>query len=144
MLQLSITKISLKIIYQEFLWNLPDANELNNYINPLYAELFWGNVKKSLHLLSFLDNGMGHRFYWPFSVNKSYYYYYWRQKFSKIFHTLYQGCWWPSDTRSQSISSHGIDLVFFPEYSRLSTTRVNQHLACQDVNLMKHKFIFTF
>ena len=28
-----------------------------------------------------------------------------------LFHSQYHGCWWPGDARSQSISSHGIDLI---------------------------------
>ena len=36
----------------------------------------------------------------------------------------YHSCWWPGDTRSQDISSHGIDLVC-PEYSGFSTRRIN-------------------
>ena len=35
----------------------------------------------------------------------------------------YHGCWCPGDTRSQGISSHGIDLVF-PEYSGFNKRRV--------------------
>ena len=35
----------------------------------------------------------------------------------------YHGCWWPGDGRSQTISSHGIDLVL--EYSGIST-RTNE------------------
>ena len=36
----------------------------------------------------------------------------------------YHGCWCPGDSCPQGISSHGIDIVI-PEYSSLSTTRVN-------------------
>ena len=28
-----------------------------------------------------------------------------------ILHRQYQGCWWPGDTKSQGISSPGIDLI---------------------------------
>ena len=37
----------------------------------------------------------------------------------------YHGCWWPGDGRSQTISSHGIDLVL--EYSGISTWRPPQY-----------------
>ena len=30
-----------------------------------------------------------------------------------IQYSQYHGCWWPGDTRSQDISNHGIDLLFF-------------------------------
>ena len=40
-----------------------------------------------------------------------------------ILHSQYHGCWWPDDTRSQIISSHGIDLNL-PEYSYSSTRSV--------------------
>ena len=39
-----------------------------------------------------------------------------------ILHSLYHGCWWPGNARSQGISIHGIDLpVVIPEYSCLTT-----------------------
>ena len=50
-----------------------------------------------------------------------------------ILHNQYHGSWWPGDTRSQGISSHGIDIVFlsshgidivFPKYSNISTRTV--------------------
>ena len=40
-----------------------------------------------------------------------------------ILHCQYHGCWNPGDTRSQSISSHSIDLDC-PEYAGLSTKKV--------------------
>ena len=39
-------------------------------------------------------------------------------------YSQYHGCWWPGDMRSQSISSHGIDLVCW-DYSGFSTKRFN-------------------
>ena len=41
-----------------------------------------------------------------------------------VLHAQYHDCWWPGDTRSQVISSNGIDLVIL-EYSHPSTTGVN-------------------
>ena len=40
-----------------------------------------------------------------------------------ILHIQYHGCWWPSDTRSQGISSHHIDVVL-PDYSSFCIIRV--------------------
>ena len=41
-----------------------------------------------------------------------------------ILYSQKHGCWWPSDRRSQVISSHGMNLVL-PEYSNISTKGVN-------------------
>ena len=49
-------------------------------------------------------------------------------------HSQYHGCWWPGNTRSQDISSHGID----QEYSGLSTARVKDWLRSSDA-IWRHK-----
>ena len=45
----------------------------------------------------------------------------WKRKIGiNNIHTQYSDCWWPSDTRSQGISSHGTDIVI-PDKSSFST-----------------------
>ena len=44
-------------------------------------------------------------------------------------YSQYHGCWWPGDARSQVISIHGIDLVFFLEFSSFCTRRVKLDLS---------------
>ena len=41
-----------------------------------------------------------------------------------ILYSQYHGCWWPDDTQSQGIISHGSDLVC-PKYSGFSTRGTN-------------------
>ena len=45
----------------------------------------------------------------------------------------YVGCWWPGDSSSWGISSHGIDLIF-PEYTGFSCIRVNVEQRHTDGN----------
>ena len=62
----------------------------------------------------------------------------WQHSWLKSFHMegkdlcdiyiQYYGCWWPGDSRSQGINSHGIVLVL-TDYSGLNTTRANMYLV---------------
>ena len=47
----------------------------------------------------------------------------------QITYSQYHGCWWSGDTRSQSISNHGIDLVC-PKYLASAWKRLKTKGAC--------------
>ena len=50
----------------------------------------------------------------------------WGRKFPSLPYIQYHGCWWPVDTKSQSISSHDIDLVRM-EYTGFNSVGFKNH-----------------
>ena len=48
-----------------------------------------------------------------------------QNRYPFMLHSLYHGCWWPGDARSQGISSHGIAEHICPAYYSFSTNRVD-------------------
>ena len=67
------------------------------------AELFWEIIKVHLHFLLFPNTEMVQLLVVEnlFVEDKDLF----------ILYIQYHGCWCPGDTRSQGISSHGIDLI---------------------------------
>ena len=58
-----------------------------------------------------------------------------------ILHSWYYDYWWPGNTRSQGISSHGIDL-FHKRHSVLSTRRVQWYILHDAVKFKKNMVKF--
>ena len=79
------------------------------------ATMWWIVLRKIqiyLHCLSFhWDGRSDHLFHM-------------KDKDMLVPHCQYHGSWWPGVAKSQGISSHSIDVIL-PEYSSLSTTRLN-------------------
>ena len=57
-----------------------------------------------------------------------------------VLHSQYLGCWWPGDTGSQGISSHGMDLIL-PEYADVNSRRVNGNSLEMSHNILSSHFI---
>ena len=94
--------------------SLMNRDRTSSMADPLGAELFWGNIKSYSHFLSFTAQVV---IITPMEDKDLF-----------VVSRQYHGCWWPGDSRSQGINSHGIVLVL-PEYSSLSTRRANMYLV---------------
>ena len=79
-------------------------------------------TQQDIHIFYNFSTLTSHRFLKPFILEDQGLF---------ILHTQYHCCWCPGDTRSQGISSHGIDLAI-PEYSRLSTRGVNKSYSAME------------